>query len=53
MSAEDIMEITGVENSKLFVTSDEIFTNSSCVFFEYFDLVEAPWFSFFKYINII
>ena len=47
----DIMEITGRENSKVFVSSGEVFLNSSCVFFEYFDVLKAPWFSFLKVIQ--
>lgn len=47
----DIMEVTGHENSKLFVTNGEVFLNSSCVFFEYFDVLKAPWFSFLKSIR--
>ena len=41
---DDIMEITGNANSKIILTSNSVFGNSSSVFFEYYDVLKAPWF---------
>lgn len=46
----DIMEVTGIPNSKLFVTRPNMFYNTSCLLFEYYDLLKAPWFGLLNFI---
>ena len=46
MENKDIMEVTGIPNSKVFVSQDGVFQNTSCLFFEYYDVIKMPWLAF-------
>ena len=46
---ENVMEETGKQN-KVFVSSDDIFQNTECLFIEYDDVLKSPMFSL---LNII
>ena len=41
---ENVMEETGKQN-KVFVSSDDIFQNTECLFIEYDDVLKSPMFS--------
>lgn len=42
---DDIMNPTG-NNNKVILTSQNIFSNSECIFVEYYDVISCPWYVF-------
>lgn len=49
MNIPDIMEPDGVDRA--IITTDSVFTNSTCLFVEYYDVIKAPFFAFIQAIK--
>ena len=41
---DDIMNPTG-DNNKVILSSKNVFNNSECIFVEYYDVINSPWYS--------